>query len=205
MNYLAHIFLSGADGKMQLGNFIADAVKGRAYTLYPQSIADGILLHRAIDTYTDNNPAVRETVRSLKPYFGRYSAALLDIYFDYLLASRFDEFSKTPLKRFARSFYLNMIRNRRYLPVRIKRFMWHFIGTGRLTKYATKEGIRQSLEIMVTYHRIDISVEEAIRYLEEHEKDLYDIFLPFFEKLQALCHGYLHAPDRKEQLKRWGT
>ena len=28
MNYLAHIFLSGSNRKVQLGNFVGDAVKG---------------------------------------------------------------------------------------------------------------------------------------------------------------------------------
>ena len=29
MNYLAHIFLSGLNRKVQLGNFVGDAVKGK--------------------------------------------------------------------------------------------------------------------------------------------------------------------------------
>ena len=28
MNYLAHVFLSGPNRKVQLGNFVGDAVKG---------------------------------------------------------------------------------------------------------------------------------------------------------------------------------
>ena len=31
MNYLAHIFLSGPNRKVQLGNFVGDAVKGSSY------------------------------------------------------------------------------------------------------------------------------------------------------------------------------
>jgi Uncharacterized protein conserved in bacteria len=185
MNYLAHIFLSGSDGKRQLGNFIGDAVKGNSYRDYPPPIAEGVLLHRAIDTFTDNHPAIKETVRSLKPHFGRYSGILLDIYFDYLLASRFDEFSSVPLKRFTKRFYRTMIRNRRYLPDRIKRFMWHFILTNRLSKYATTDGIKDSLKIMVHYNRIAISVEEAIDYLTTHEEELRAVFRPFFHELQA--------------------
>lgn len=197
MNYLAHIFLSGSDRQIQLGNFIGDAVKGNAYRNYPGPIADGILLHRAIDAYTDNHPAIKETVQTLKPHFGRYSGVLLDIYFDYLLASRFGSFSTVPLKRYTRRFYFTLIRNRRYLPVRIKRFMWHFIGTDRLGKYATAEGIRSSLGIMVRVHRIDISVEQAIRYLGEHEEDLFTLFLPFFLELRTYCDNYIRNGNRE--------
>ena len=50
MNYLAHIFLSGSNRKVQLGNFVGDAVKGSSYKNYPPDIAKGIQLHRAIMT-----------------------------------------------------------------------------------------------------------------------------------------------------------
>ena len=42
MNYLAHIFLSGSNRKVQLGNFVGDAVKGSSYKNYPPDIAKGI-------------------------------------------------------------------------------------------------------------------------------------------------------------------
>lgn len=190
MNYLAHIFLSGADKKKQLGNFFADAVKGSSYNNYPTAIRDGILLHRAIDDFTDNHPAVKATIQQMRPYFGRYSAVLLDIYFDYLLASRFDLFSDIPLKRYARGFYFTQIRYRRYLPDRFKRFMWHFILTNRLYKYASREGIKEALEIMVSVHRITISPSEAIDYLQEHETELWNVFRPFFTELQEFASRF---------------
>ena len=71
MNYLAHIFLSGPNRKVQLGNFVGDAVKGSSYKNYPSDIAKGIQLHRAIDDYTDHHPAVCEVVHRLQPEFGR--------------------------------------------------------------------------------------------------------------------------------------
>ena len=187
---------------MQFGNFIGDAVKGNSYVDYPQRISDGIQLHRAIDVYTDGHPLVRESVRSLRPRFGRWSAILLDIYFDYLLASRFDEFSGVPLRRFTKRFYFTMIRRRRWLPGRFKRFMWHFICSDRLGKYATKEGVGQSLSIMVKVHpQMDISVGEAVNYLTEHEEEILAVFRIFFNDLQSFCNGYIMAVDRDGYLK----
>ena len=169
MNYLAHIFLSGPDRQIRLGNFIGDAVKGNSYNDYPSAIRKGILLHRAIDDYTDHHPAFIECVRRLKPCFGRYSSILADIYFDYLLASRFQEFSEVPLKRFTRNFYWTMILYRHRLPARIKRFMWHFIGTGR----------------------IELPVERAVDYLATHEEELWVDFKPFFGSLQLYCADWI--------------
>lgn len=193
MNYLAHILLSGSNRKMQLGNFIGDAVKGSSYKNYPQDISNGILLHRAIDDYTDRHAIVKETVAMLRPHFGRYSAVLLDIYFDHLLASRFAMFAGVPLKKYTRNFYLTLIINYRYLPERFKRFIWHFIMTDRLGKYASLEGIREALDIMVDYRHIDISVDKAIEYLKEHDEELFAVFRLFFTELQAYCAEYVRC------------
>ncbi len=38
MNYLTHIYLSGSNEKLSIGNFIADHVKGKAYLGYPETI-----------------------------------------------------------------------------------------------------------------------------------------------------------------------
>ena len=193
MNYLAHIFLSGSNRKVQLGNFVGDAVKGSSYKDYPRDMCKGILLHRAIDDYTDRHPAVREMVQTLKPEFGRYSGVLLDIYFDYLLASRFETFSGVSLKKYSRRFYTTIIINYRYLPTRFKGFIWHFIMTDRLGKYATPDGIREALNIMVEYRHIDISVDKAIRYMQEHTEELFAVFQPFFIELQDYCVEYIRT------------
>lgn len=191
MNYLAHIFLSGSNRKMQLGNFVGDAVKGSSYKDYPWDMCKGILLHRAIDDFTDRHPAVRQMVQTLKPEFGRYSGVLLDIYFDYLLASRFETFSGVSLKKYTWRFYTTIIINYRYLPTRFKGFIWHFIMTDRLGKYATPDGIREALDIMVEYRHIDISVDKAIRYMQEHTEELFVVFQPFFIELQGYCVEYI--------------
>lgn len=109
-----------------------------------------------------------------------------------MLASRFSEFSSVPLKRYANGFYLSVIRYRKYLPDRIRRFMWHFIGTNRLARYGTMAGIRESVGIMVRIGRITLSVDEVMQYLAEHELRLMAVFRPFFSELQAYCAGYIN-------------
>ena len=65
MNFLAHIYLSGEDPEIKLGNFMADAVKGNQVNQYNQKIQIGIKLHRAIDAYTDAHPTFRQSTRRL--------------------------------------------------------------------------------------------------------------------------------------------
>ena len=72
MNFLAHIFLSGKDENLTIGNFIADSVKGKKYLKYPAGIQKGIILHRAIDSYTDTHPVVRKSTSRLFKTYSHY-------------------------------------------------------------------------------------------------------------------------------------
>ena len=69
MNFLAHIFLSGNDEEVMIGNFIADAVKGRDYLGYSDGIVKGILLHRRIDAFTDSHVVVGQSKQRSRPKY----------------------------------------------------------------------------------------------------------------------------------------
>ena len=53
MNFLAHIYLSGNNDLIKIGNFMADGIRGKDYLKFPEQVKNGILLHRQIDTFTD--------------------------------------------------------------------------------------------------------------------------------------------------------
>ena len=63
MNYLAHLYLSGKNEDILIGNFIADSVKGSKYKNYPTEIQRGVVLHRQIDTHTDAHPNFRTSTK----------------------------------------------------------------------------------------------------------------------------------------------
>lgn len=180
MNYLAHIFLSGTDAQLQVGNFIGDFVKGSQHANFPEKIQQGILLHREIDAFTDTHPVVREIVAGLRPSLGRYSGIIADMYFDYMLASDFDRFSpQISLNSFARRFYASTLWNYRWLPERVQGFLFHFISTNRLKQYASLQGLHTSLEIMANYKIKSLQPQQTILYLVENEKSLREGFHEF--------------------------
>ena len=180
MNYLAHIFLSGNDRCIQIGNFSGEGVKGDGYKQYPRKFQQGILLHREIDAFSDRHPLVREAVGIGRETFGRYSAVVNDILFDYFLASRFQDYAGLPLKRFSRRFYTALAWNYRHLPERFQGFIWHFILTDRLCRYASLTGIQQSLEIMTRYRGLQIDPAQTPLFMQEHGERLQKIFREFF-------------------------
>ena len=87
MNYLAHVYLSGANDLIKVGNFMADSVKGSQYLNYEKELQHGILLHRHIDSYTDAHPIYRQSKHRLHEKYGHYSGVIMDILYDHFLRS----------------------------------------------------------------------------------------------------------------------
>lgn len=50
MNFLAHIYLSGNDEMVQIGNFIADGIKGKQYESTLEIFKKGDFTTRALQT-----------------------------------------------------------------------------------------------------------------------------------------------------------
>ena len=182
MNYLAHIFLSSSPQE-QVGNFIGDFVKGKDFEKYPTEIQKGILLHRAIDYFTDTHPIVIAAKALLRDTFGRYAGVVTDMYFDHFLAVHFSDYSSVKLRKFSYKFYWALWYNRKLLPPRVKGFLWHFISTNRLCRYATLDGLRSSLNIMSQYKAFPVNSDEVIAFLRENYQVLDENFKQFFPEL----------------------
>src|SRR5579863_3534628 len=105
MNFLAHLYLAGNDEGLLVGNFIADAVKGDKYKTFPENILKGILMHREIDSFSDNNPVYLQSVHRLQPTYGKYSGVITDMFYDHFLAINWDTYSTISLKEFCMKTY----------------------------------------------------------------------------------------------------
>ena len=97
MNYLGHIFLSGKNEQLLVGNFIGDYVKGKQYLHYPEEIRKGILLHRAIDDFTDRNAHWMNVRELFRPIYKRYAGVVADVVIDHFLAKNWSHFSDEQL------------------------------------------------------------------------------------------------------------
>ena len=105
MNYLAHLFLSHNQSDLLLGNLAADVVKGNDWQQYPVGVQTGIFLHRAIDAFTDNHPAIRDMIHQIRPVIGKYSGPVVDILCDHLLATSWTNYHPLPLVDWAKQTY----------------------------------------------------------------------------------------------------
>jgi acyl carrier protein phosphodiesterase len=185
MNFLAHIYLSGDNEELKIGNFIADSVKGKQYLEYPPGIVDGIVLHRSIDTFTDTHPIVSRSVERLFERYGHYSRVIVDILYDHFLAANWKDYSDIPLKIYTEDFYKLLQDNFKILPKPVQNFLPYMVADNWLYNYRKIEGIEKILFQMnrrIKYRaKMHLAVEELREFYEEFE----DEFTRFFEELRA--------------------
>lgn len=183
MNFLAHIYLSFGDGDVTIGNFIADSIRGNKYGHLPQRVQKGVLLHRAIDTFTDAHPIPKMSSKRLHANYSHYSRVIVDIFYDHFLAKNWAVYSKAPLARYVDDFYDLLEAHYALLPLATQRMMPYMIADNWLFNYASLDGIANVLKGMNrrTQHRS--GMHRAITDLELHYRRFEEEFTAFFEEL----------------------
>ena len=180
MNYLAHIFLSGNDDDVIIGNIIGDYVKGRDYNLYPPTIRRGILLHRRIDTYTDKHKIVHQSKSYFAPKYHKYSGIIIDILYDHFLAANWERYSPQPLDEFKKNLFECLKYNYSILPERVQFFMPSFIKNDWIELYRTVEGILNVFTRMSMRTTLPDYTEFAREVLRKYYVQLQSEFLTYF-------------------------
>lgn len=183
MNFLAHIYLSGEDEGITIGNFIADGIKGKRYEKYPPKIKKGILLHRFIDSYTDSHPTVRKSTARLHKNYSHYSGVIVDILYDHFLAKNWNNYHPQPLAEYVENFYDMLRANFDILPTRIQRMMPYMISDNWLLSYGSINGISTILNQMNDRTKNRAKMNLAVLELEEFYTEFETEFTSFFAEL----------------------
>jgi acyl carrier protein phosphodiesterase len=188
LNFLAHIYLSSDDDLLKIGNFMADSIRGHSYLDYPLPIQKGILLHRAIDTFTDSHPIYRKSKHRLHDKYGHYSGVIMDIVYDHYLAKNWSQYSTVPLEEYASNFYQLLQERHDILTEKIKKILPYMIARNWLVSYASLDGLEKILFQMdyKTHHRVHM--QEAIVEVKEYYSDFESEFFLFFEELISFCN-----------------
>lgn len=183
MNFLAHIYLSFEDDDITIGNFIADSIRSNNYRHLPPKVQKGILLHRAIDTYTDSHKTPKKSSKRLHQNYGHYSRVIVDIYYDHFLAKNWPQYSDVPLKKYVGRFYDLLETNYAILPDGIRQMMPYMIADNWLLNYSKIEGIGRVLTGMNRRTKNKSKMNHAIMDLESYYSDFETEFFSFFEEL----------------------
>ncbi len=192
MNFLAHIYLSGDDPKIMVGNFIGDFVKGRnLFEQFHPQIANGIELHRAIDDFTDHHAVVLQSKIRLRPKYRHYAAVIVDMIYDHYLARYWNNYNPEPLEDFANSTYETLKQYWEILPTGVRRMLPYMIKQNWLLQYGTLEGVERALQGIAQRSRYDSKMDESILELRESYTDFKIEFELFFPELKDYATQFI--------------
>ena len=178
MNFLAHIYLSGDNDQIRIGNFMADSIKGRKYLKYSKDLQKGIILHRAIDYYTDTHPVFRQSTQRL-----------FAIYYDHFLAANWEKYCDINLESYTHNFYKLLNDNFDVLPGRVKNFLPYMINDNWLLSYAEFEGIEKVFAGMNRRTGRKSNMDRAMEDLKEFYLLFQQEFEDFFEEVQRFSEA----------------
>ncbi|AYN04477.1 ACP phosphodiesterase [Flavobacterium sp. 140616W15] len=184
MNFLAHIYLSGDNDLIKIGNFMADGIRGKQFESFPIEIQKGIILHRAIDTYTDAHPIFRQSTKKLHEKYHHYAGVIIDIFYDHFLAKNWKAYSDENLDGFVKKFYDSLTENHDLLSEKTQRIMPIMFRENWLVSYQTIEGINHILTQMDRRTKNTSKMQFATAELKEFYSEFETEFTAFFEELK---------------------
>lgn len=174
MNYLAHLYLADRAGADLAGAILGDFVRGPDMTRFAPEIAHSIRLHRRIDTITDQHPRVLAAMTRFEPGPRRYAPIILDVLWDYALATDWARYSSEPFAAFCS-------RGARAVAASGSLFEW--------PRRPTRSGFNTLLRSYATETGIEFALRRIAARLKKPE--------PMLEA----CKGWqLHAPALREDL-----
>jgi len=187
MNFLAHIYLSGDNDLVKIGNFMADGIRGRDFEDYPVEIQKGILLHRSIDSFTDIHPVFRKGTKRLHEKFHHYAGVILDVFYDHFLAKNWSVYSTVALEDYVQHFYKVLDSNYDVLSAKTKNILPIMKQYNWLASYATIDGISRILVQMDSRLGNKSQMRHSPAVLQEYYSLFEEEFTLFFEDVRLMA------------------
>lgn len=191
MNYLAHAYCSFNNPPVLVGNMISDFIKGKKQFDFPAEIQKGIRLHRAIDTFTDAHPAVKEAKLIFRPVYRLYAGAFVDVSFDYFIANDVRLFAgEKALNAFALFVYDCMDQYRDWLPPATKLYFSRMKEQDWLSNYRLFWGIEKSFGGVVYRSAYLNDATPAMALFKQHLHYLESCYRAFMPELLNTVAAY---------------
>ncbi len=186
MNWLAHLLLSEPDVESQLGNLLADLVKGTQRQNLNANILRGMECHRLVDAFTDSHACVQRSKQRINLEYKRFAGIFVDIFYDHFLAKNWDAYSPKPLEKFTAEIYESFKIYPVKLPLPVSQLISRMADEDWLGQYRSITGVenaaaRLSKRLSIRFNkpwRLD-----AVGELIANYSDLENDFIEFFPEL----------------------
>ena len=124
----------------------------------------------------------------------RYRGILLDIYFDHLLACRWDDYHPAPLERFCTDFYRHLEGHRAILPVRALHFCQMAPRVRWLESYRAGDRVPVMLDNVGKRLKRQVPLGAAWPVLEQDRGQLEESFEALMADLLESARPHLQEP-----------
>lgn len=181
MNYLGHAYLSMGEADILCGNMIGDFVKGtKALDQYPPAIRKGIELHRHIDAFTDEHPAIAEAKLIFRPQYHLYAGPVMDTILDHFIANDAHLFAgEAELAAFAHNTYNSLRSRSAFFPERFVPYFESMVQHNWLLHYRSEEGLKRSLNGLMRRSKHITEVETAFFLMSRNRQQLQTYYTEF--------------------------
>jgi acyl carrier protein phosphodiesterase len=142
------------------------------------------LLHRKINDFTDNNETVEQAVERLKPKYNRYSAIVIDIFYDYFLIKNWEKYSNQDYNAFVKELHINLLKHYLIIPAKARKIVVSVIVNRWFHRYSNKDGLKEVLDKVTFYRNIPDESDFAIEILSKYETEFDNEFNIFFTELR---------------------
>ncbi len=188
MNFLAHALLSGGDGDVLMGNLMTDFLPPGLASFDNSGVQIGVERHYQIDHFMDSHPVVARSRARLFPFYRHYSAVLVDVFYDHLLAINWSHFHEKPLQDYSTWVYQELSARRELMPPRMNAVVPAMMSDNWLVSYAKPEGVRHALFRVQQRSKHAPDSVEAWNVFDVCKAEYEAEFLEFFPQIVAKCN-----------------
>jgi acyl carrier protein phosphodiesterase len=191
MNYIAHIHIAQHTDTSMVGNFLGDFVKGSELQYLPADLELGIRLHRSVDVFTDQHPAIIALKTTFPPGIRRMAGIAIDIYFDHLLLKHWHLFSKQAYQHTLGSFYQQLHACPIAISPRYAMLKQSLLKEQWLEHYIDETTCLRAFKSIETRlkKRVTFALQASEFLLKNHQQAL-QVFLNFYPQLLSHAVGY---------------
>lgn len=203
MNFLAHCLIpelavAATHPDLIAGGFAGDFLKGPVPESFPAALALGIRLHRRIDAFSNQAPAIRTSCARFPPELRRFAPIFVDIVADHLLANAWQHFHPAPLGEFSAAAYAAIEPHVARLPEHGQRFYRHARSHDLFARYGETGTLERTIESVARRLGRPALAAPAVAAVAERRADLADDFASYFPELVVHARDWLHAQGYHE-------